>query len=166
MNITTIFAWLKSLYAQLFVMQNTPTAENAKITKWALSFIGFDASPKDLVPDSVGCAESVSNVLHAVYPSFPIITGTYTLYAYLKDANEFVKVTSPLAGDIIISPTGLGGTTSVPEGHTGIVGENSSIMSNNSLTGKWDNRFTLTTWNNRYVTLGRFPVYFYRRILP
>lgn len=119
--------------------------------------LGQDVSPKDLVPDEVGCAESVCNVIRRVYPDFPIITGTWTLWDYLQ--RYHTRVTRPSRGDIIISPTGTSSLRGV-QGHVGIYGER--IHSNNSKTGRWDNNYNLTSWRKYYGDKLKFPVYFYQ----
>ena len=111
-----------------------------------------------------GCAEAVDNV---VFNTFRDYAGgdlsTYRMYHSIQYNKKFIRVNTPLKGDIILSPTGYGGRT-VKNGHVGIVGNNGVIMSNNSQTGLWDTHFTLDSWNDRYVKKGGYPVYYYRRI--
>lgn len=156
---------IKLLYAQLLAMANVATPQGEKIFHYAWKLIGTDASPKDIASDEYGCAESVSTILADLFPPFQVVTGTYTLFMTLKGVPEFVEVSSPLAGDIVISPTGFGGRGGILNGHVGIVGQNRIIMSNNSLTGKWDIHYTLDSWRERYQVLGGYPVKFFRRIL-
>ena len=73
-----------------------------------LSKLGKDASPKDLVDDDVGCAETVSTILHELWADIPVISGTYTLWDYLKFSGKFKEILIPQSGDIVISPTGTG----------------------------------------------------------
>ena len=122
--------------------------------------IGTDASPSDLAPDELGCAETVSTLLRKVYPNVPIITGTWTLWDWLnKPQNGFQRVFEPSPGTIIISPTIPGKPF---PGHAGIFLEDGVIASNDSRTGKFIKNYTLGTWNTRYVFKGNYPVYHYK----
>lgn len=147
-----IYEWLKS-----YLRPKQVTSLYAA----AVSFIGKDASPNDLVSDELGCAESVSNVIKVIRPDFPIITGTWTLWKKMETDLLFKKVTKPEPGDIIISPTGSVANAPFP-GHVGIVGKDGVVMSNNSYTGIFEPNFTLTSWKARYTTRGRYPIYYYR----
>jgi hypothetical protein len=128
--------------------------------KQAIKFLNTDASPKDIAPDSVGCADSVSTIIQTVLPDFPVITGTYTLWQRLEKDARFVKVNVAKPGDVIISPTGLSKSTKVRNGHVGIFGEGDKIMSNTSANGKWEQNYTLPTWKKRWETAG-YPIFIY-----
>ena len=128
----------------------------------AKNYLGRDASPQDIAPDLLGCAESVSCIIRDVLPDFPIITGTWTLWRRLESDLRFEKVISPKRGDIIISPTGTVGNAPYP-GHTGIYHDHGDIMSNDSYTGYWERNYTTETWQSRWGEAG-FPIYYYRLI--
>lgn len=131
----------------------------------AISYLGIDASPLDEAPDDVGCADSVSRLVRAVFPqAFKGSIATADLYKQLRASSEFKLVTDFRAGDIIISPTGMGKTGKIKHGHVGIIGEYEEIMSNSSATGLWTNNYTLTSWVARYRTLGGYPIYFFRKL--
>jgi len=148
MNLRAILAQLTGLRRQL-------------IYRTALDTIGVDASPNDLAPDEFGCAESVSLILNRAI-GFPTITGTYTLNQRLQSDRRFAPTNTPRPGDIIISPTGMRlGPSKINNGHVGIVGNNNSIMSNDSYTGKWMANYTIDTWRKRYQQDGKYPVFFY-----
>jgi hypothetical protein len=126
--------------------------------------LGKDASPNDLAPDELACAETVTTLLRKVYPDTPIITGTYTLWQYLKDPkNGYKPVIDGVAETIIISPTGTGNRGTV--GHVGIFDDNGLIMSNNSILNKgtFTQNYTLDTWKKRYVDNQGMPIYLYRK---
>jgi len=127
----------------------------------ALNHIGVDASPDDLVDDVVGCAESVTTILQK-HINMPIITGTYTLFEYMNKSGNFARVDIPTAGNIVISPTGMGDGSM--RGHVGIIGRNDVIMSNDSYSGKWMANYTVQAWRSRYSGQGKMPVYFYKVI--
>jgi hypothetical protein len=134
--------------------------ESDNIADAAEVMINTDASPQDIAPDELGCAESVSNIVRSVIPNFPVITGTWTLYDRLNKDSRFDKVSDPQRGDIIISPTGTLANAPFP-GHVGILSDYTNIMSNDSNSGEWRQNYTLRTWNARWKAAG-YPVYFYR----
>ena len=156
---------IKNLYIRLLALANVPSSQGEKIYTHAQALRGKDASPRDVASDEYGCAESVSTILATLFPPFQVVTGTYTLYMVLKGAVEFMEVSTPLRGDILISPTGFGGQGGISNGHVGIVSDNRIVMSNNSLTGLWDTHYTLDSWRERYQVIGGYPVKFFRRIL-
>jgi hypothetical protein len=135
-----------------------------KLHDIALQSIGLDVdvSPSDFAPDELGCAETISNLIRKIVPSFPIILGTWTLYGEFKRNSRFKRITEPETGAIIISPTGFG-NGKFP-GHVGIVGENGKIMSNDSKTGKFIQNYTLKTWAERYAIKGGFPIFYFKLI--
>jgi hypothetical protein len=125
----------------------------------AIASLGTDASPRDLAPDVVGCAETVSELIRKVIPDFPRYTGTATLQEKLAVHPRFREVYVPMPGTIIISPSGM--KRPYP-GHAGIFGEGEKIMSNTSANGKFEQNYTLTTWKKRW---GNFPTYYYQLIV-
>lgn len=155
---------LKSLFGQLFTIENDPTPEGPKIYQYCLTLLGKDASPRDLAPDMEGCAETVTTIFNFLYPDVPVITGTYSEYMFLEGSQYFVEVSVPLPGDIGVAPTGLG--NGVIPGHTGVKGEKDVIMSNNSYTGNFEANYTMQTWEARYGKIGGFKTHWFRRIFP
>lgn len=146
------------------VQNNLQTVQGQKIYEVAVSCLGTDASPNDAAPDEYGCADSVSNILIKAGADMHVIVSTMELYKLLVGSERWVKVYSPLPGDVVISPTGMGGKNGIANGHTGIVGKNGVIMSNNSYTGKFEANYTLDTWKQRYVIKGGYPMFFLRKI--
>lgn len=137
-----------------------------KLYMTAVSFLGVDASPKDEAIDDVGCADSVSQVVKFAFPE--AIKGsisTAELFTQLHNSKRFARVSDIRAGDIIISPTGMGTNPKMPHGHVGIVGEDEVIMSNNSNNGLWTANYTVTTWADRYRKIGGYPLYFFRALM-
>ncbi|MGX7894415.1 hypothetical protein [Tsuneonella sp. HG222] len=124
--------------------------------------LGTDASPKDLAPDTIGCAESVTNIIRDVLPDFPIITGTASLKARLDTDPRFRRSEVATPGTIILSPTGSSTSKKVTNGHVGIIGQ-FGIMSNDSATGKWEQNYTATTWRQRWGDNG-YETYYYQLI--
>lgn len=112
------------------------------------------------VPPEVGCAEAVSTVLKQAGIAVPTegIAGTAALYAWLPQ-NGFSRADTPQAGDIIVSPTGMGNGT--VRGHTGVVG-NAGILSNDSQSGLFLELWTIDKWQEFYGSQGGLPVAFFR----
>lgn len=141
-----------------------PISNRDRLYNRAVSCIGIDASPNDLAPDELGCAETV-NAIHRKEFGFDIggSLSTYNMYQALKASKEFIKADQPMPGDVVISPTGYG-SGALPNGHVGIVGKDGKIMSNDSYKGTFEENYTLTTWYNRYVVKGGYPMDYYRRV--
>jgi hypothetical protein len=127
--------------------------------------LGMDASPNDVAPDEFGCAETI-NRIHKKAFGDEIGGGVSTLRMYkcLQQRKDFRQVQTPQSGDIIISPTGTGGTSAMRNGHVGIVGVNEKVMSNSSANGLFLENYTIASWRNKYEREGRYPVYFYRKV--
>lgn len=159
--------WLKTVLENIrnsirpdgsIVMSSSELLYNA-----ALSYIGSDASPNDLAPDELGCAETVDAIYHRVFAEYigrgarPCLS-TATLFVQLKSSGWLKQVIIPKPGDIVISPTGS--TGSKGPGHTGIVGRY-QIMSNDSRSGTWEANYTVESWRRIFGRRG-FPTYFFR----
>jgi Bacteriophage peptidoglycan hydrolase len=155
---------LQLLFVKLIKAGNYATPASAKLYQTAMSFLGKDASPKNLAPNEVACAESVNDVVFAAF--LENVGGglsTASMYQALQSNTKFAEVSSPLKGDIVISPTGTG-NGQLSNGHVGIVGDNNQIMSNNSENGIWDIHYTVASWRARYVSFGAMPMKYYRRM--
>src|SRR3990167_6058245 len=148
----------------LVVQKNAPTASGQKLYETALTFISIDASPLDNAPDELGCVESLEQVYFKAFGEY--LGGgvsTLRLYYALLNNKKFVKVTSPLEGDIILSPTGMASKkTEITNGHVGICGQNGKIMSNNSSNGLWMQNYDTWSWRMRFITNGGYPLYLFR----
>ena len=166
-KLLSILEGLIEQYKSLIRDKNAPTQAGNVLYKTALSFIGKDASPLDSAPDPLACAESVNEIVKAAFGE-PAggNNSTYWLYIALKNHRKFVEVTTPLPGDIIISPTGIGGgKNGVSNGHAGIMLENNQIASNDSRDGVFRQNYALFEWKYRYQTIGGYKVYFFRRVI-
>lgn len=148
---------LLKILAQLNIMRRM---SREALYNTAKASLGKDASPNDLAPDELGCAETVSNIIRMVIPTFPIVISTRLLFAALVESNYFKPVDEPLEGDVIISVTGTG-NGKVSNGHTGIVGKY-GVMSNDSRSGMFLENYTLASWDLYYRKKGGFPTHFFR----
>lgn len=144
--------------------------DREKIYSTAVSFLGKDASPNDLANDEYGCADSVCGVLFKAlgYPGFEWTVSTTTLYTSLINSPDWMEVDASHVkrGDVIVSPTGMSSIVGTPisNGHTGVVGDNSTIMSNNSYKGVFESNYTFKTWEDRYVKKGGYKMHFFRKV--
>ena len=121
----------------------------------AKKLLGKDLS--SIAPNSLGCAETISRVIHEDEPLFPIITGTASLLTVLRSKPNWIEIYTPEIGAIIISPTGYG-KDRFAHGHCGLIGENGIIYSNNSITGFFDDHLTLDSWK---VLFKNFPIFYF-----
>lgn len=142
------------------------TLQTTKIYNEAKICLGKHITLNSNVPNDVGCAEAVSFVLKnsgiAGIPTegFP---GTAGLYEWLLTNPSFKRIEAPQQGAIIVSPTGYGNGT--VEGHTGILGafavqfpNEYGILSNDSNTGLFSEKWNLLTWWEDYGIKGGLPV--------
>lgn len=143
-----------------------------KIYGVAKASLGVHLTLNNNVPSEVGCAEAVSTVLlKAGITGVPAtgFAGTNTLYSWLKESKQFVQITAPEAGAILVSPTGMG-NGNIP-GHTGIVGafgatyaHDWGICSNDSNSGLFLELWSLQKWVQYYQQYGGLPMYYFRAV--
>lgn len=147
---------------RLQAMQPYSMPRKEKLYQTAKGFLGTDASPNDVAPDELGCAESVSRIVQQAFPTlrFPLFLGTRFLYAHLFEDGNFRRVETPEYGDIIISPTGMG-NGKLSSGHTGIVGKY-GVLSNDSRSGLFLENYSIASWKLYFHGRGGFPTYFFR----
>lgn len=137
-----------------------PISLSEELYQEAVKWLGKDASPKNLAPDDLACAESVSHIISQITP-WTAITGTWTLNSHLNLSPKFEKVAvnNVRPGDVLVYPTGELRAPFV--GHAFICGKNGVLMSNTSATGKWEENYTLATARARWEGVGYHP-HFYR----
>jgi hypothetical protein len=121
--------------------------------------LGTDATPDDLVPDTVACAITVSTLIRKVDPSFPLIAGTWTLWDVVRHRKDWQLVSEPVPGALVLSPTGTGKKGTV--GHVGVIMEDGTIASNNSKTGKFEKNYTLASWRAYFAVKQGMPVHIF-----
>lgn len=150
---------------QLLALVRPQTSTSQTIYNVAVACLGKHITLDATVPPDLGCAEAVSYMLEtAGITGLPAKgeAGTAELYAWLKLNKQFVQTTTPVAGDIVISPTGMSSKAS-PHGHTGIVGKN-GILSNDSDTGLLLEKYTLQTWAQFFGLTEGFPVFYFHAL--
>lgn len=122
---------------------------------------------KDMVDDpgvdpSVGCADAVNSVFKMAFDrEIGGGASTAALYEILKSDPRF-KTSTYGVGNIVISPTGTS-SKGAPHGHVGICGIY-GILSNNSMSGLWQEYYTEQSWHDYYVEKLGFPMYFFEVI--
>lgn len=158
----TIFQTIKSWF------KDYPTPQGQRLYSEAVNSLGKDASPNDLAPDELGCAETVSDIIISAGFAMPVILSTAELFSYFKNSSCWAEVGTPLPGDVVISPTGEGGRGGITHGHTGFIIMNGpqgvQIASNSSATGTFEQNYTLASWRARWALLGGYKVHLFRRI--
>lgn len=125
-----------------------------------------------LSPDNImlGCGYAVTAVWNKAFPDDKVYhTGTSSWWDWLKSSNKFEAVFEAEPDCIIISPTpAIPPQSPLKNGHIGVVGRNKApdgsywIMSNNSLTGKWDAHWTVKSWNAYYQDHGKIKTNYYK----
>lgn len=141
------------------------TSSSEKIYQTAQKYIGLDASPADLAPDGLACAESTCDVLRDAGVDMPVFVSTEELDNFLHQSPEWLTLpgsASAEPGDVCIAPTGLGNNPLIPHGHVGIVLENSLIASNYSGNGNFLTKWSISSFLAYYKDKGGYPVYFFR----
>lgn len=124
--------------------------------------LGIDVTPEDIIPDEYDCADTICVILEKAGFSIGNIPLTTNIFTHLNQDKGWIRATSPLPGDVILSPTSWG-NGKLANGHVGIVGENGGIISNSSYTGLFNYNYTIQTWRDRYQTYGGFPILFFRK---
>lgn len=145
--LSEILAWVKT--------QEVPPARE-KILQAAKDALGTDASPMNLAPQELSCAEAVSNIVKKVYPSFMLTVSTIELDRFLTSSPYFKSTKIPKPGSVIVSPR-QGNTP----GHTGLFLTADRIASNDSRTGKFQENYTLQTWIEEMRKKRGLRIYFY-----
>lgn len=135
-----------------------PPTISDEIYNLAKSCLGKDIAKTQ---NELGCAEAISYILNSIKVSnFPLAgyLSTSELYIWLK--KYALEVPEGIPGDVIISPTGTSSIGS-SHGHVGIVAYH-GILSNNSMTGLFDEYYTLDKWEAYYVEKLHFPIIYFR----
>lgn len=170
MTITQQIAVLLQKLATL-INSRPITMKGEQIYKVAAANLGRHLTLNDAVPAEVGCAEAVSWVLAKAGISDGVkgIAGTAALDAWLTSSPLFTKIVMPEDGAILVSATGAGNGS--VEGHTGVFGRYDveyvgdwGILSNESATGRFMERWSWARWQAYYKNAGGLPCNIYRAI--
>lgn len=136
------------------------------------SKLGTDASPDDIAPDELGCAETVSTILNEYLKtkglSLPIVTSTRELWQVFRTHHAIFQrlpepVTGIKGGCIIISPT-QGDNI----GHAGFFLDDKLIASNSSFSeprGLLLQNYTRDGWRNTFHIKKGLMTYVYEVIV-
>lgn len=159
-DVTHEYHYNRGNLLEAFTLWNFMT-DSEKLGELAKSLLGTDVSPKDLVSDAYGCAETMSNLIKQILPDFRIVTGTWSLYDQFEWHPRFVRVQKPQKNDIVLCVTGMG-NGKVPNGHVGIYLTDTLIASNDSDSGLFQQNYTHDSWNQNYSVKGGYPLFYYR----
>lgn len=146
----------------------TPTKTPEQLYEFAHSFLDTDPTPHSDVDNEVACVDTLSTILNEFFSpdqSFPHLISTVALYGHLREDTRFVGTLDLTPGNVILSVTGTGNGT-IENGHCGILGENGTIMSNDSRDGKWRTNYSVQSWVERYRTQGGMKVRVFSLALP
>lgn len=148
-----------------YLAVNTKPMFESKIFNVAFQLVGQDVTPRDVVPDVVACAETVSTIINKVLNDFPVIPGTYTLAERLKSDKRFERIDQPEKGAILIYPTGTG-NGNVSNGHVFICDEfnggATKLYSNSSANGIFTQNYTYDSARKYYLSKGGFAELIFR----
>ncbi len=145
---------------QIDLKQPLDESNSEKLYKVAIASVGKDVTPNDEIIDDVACVTNVCYFLRQVVADLPNLAYTPYFLDYLKKDNRFELTNEVSPGHIILSATGTGNGTI--RGHTGIISKNEKIMSGNSTTGRWEENFTLSSWDKRYRVGGGMKTWIFR----
>jgi hypothetical protein len=164
MNIEQLLAEIALLKTQLAALLASHTAKSMAIYNEAAACLDKHVTIDPTVSPDLGCAEAVSYVLKNAGYNLPVtgIPGTAALWEWIKESRQFAETTTPVPGDIVISPTGTS-TINSPHGHVGIQAKY-GILSNDSDTGLFAEKYTNITWGNYFHTIEGFPVLYYHAV--
>lgn len=161
--VTKVFGWIAEflepeipVYRDDIIKPMPELTKAEELYESAKAYLGEDASWRNIAPKELACAESVSSIIQHIYPDFPIEVSTIRLEKVLDGDQRFEYTTDWKPGTIIISPT-----NGESIGHVGIFGTDNKIMSNTSLTGMWEQNYTLDSWIRRYRSKLGLKIYFY-----
>lgn len=132
----------------------------------AMTFVGRDVTPKDVVEDDVACAETVDTIYKTAFGEYMnggITISTTKMFHHMSTSPKFELIFKPEKGAILIYPTGYG-NGKVKHGHVFICGDNGLLYSNSSSNGKFEQNYTTYTAKYRYETLGNYPRSYFRLI--
>ncbi len=132
----------------------------------AMTFVGKDATPKDVVDDDVACAETVDTIYKAAFGEYMnggITISTTKMFQFMSNSPKFELIFKPEKGAILIYPTGYGNGR-LKNGHVFICGDNGLLYSNSSSNGKFEQNYTTYTAKHRYETIGGFPRNYFRLV--
>jgi hypothetical protein len=167
MNKIAILEKLIKLYRSLIELYLTKKNMET-LSQIAIRKIGTDASPENLAPQTLACAETVTTLLREYFAQkgvdFPIMTGTYEFGMYMEKHTElFEKVFEPQANDICCCMTGTNSRPDLlPNGHTGIYINDNDIVSNASKTGTLEQNYTRLSWRQLFYYYGGYSINLFR----
>lgn len=182
MNWKILIEWIRKIWTKPVVIptpppipvpppQPVPVKETGqeKLYETAKSYLGTDASPRDVADDDVACVETFDNIHYHAFGEYLNGSKTKPILSTVDAYDQFMKhpkweqTFSWEPGNAILSVTGRG-NGAFYHGHIGIFGEDKKIMSNNSKDGLFLENYTLKKWVDYFRVKGGFKVYMFKRI--
>lgn len=144
---------------------NDPISRGEKFFNTAMTFLGKDATPKDVVNDDVACAETVDTIYKTAFGEYmngnTITISTMKMLDVLRSQpHKFAQIFKPQKGAILLYPSGYG-NGNLSNGHVFICGDNDLLYSNTSANGKFEQNYTTATARYRYEKIGGYPRYYF-----
>jgi hypothetical protein len=146
-----------------------PETNAAKLYDVAKASLGKTMKLDPSVANLYGCASSLCGVLKAAgvegLPSIGIAS-TRALCNWLQaSTDQFEEVDAPQPGDIVMSASPVSPVAGqLDHGHVGVCAAvDQGIMSNDSDTGKWMEKWNLPDWLAYYTAYGGLPTRYFRR---
>lgn len=150
----------------VYIEKKPPVIEKTnreKLLDFALTFVGIDPTPKDEIDDEVSCVFSLTTILNKYFKGdFKVIDYTPDLVGQLyldkrfKLSNEFKE------GNIVVFPTRSGNGKII--GHCFLVSKGGKMLSNNSDTGLWQDKYDINMMIERYSRFGGLKMYIFELI--
>lgn len=132
-----------------------PQVSKIELGEVAKKYLGKDISKTQ---NTLGCAESVSFILHEAIPSFPEgILSTEVLKKEIIKSKLFTATLDPEPNSVIISPT-VGNKV----GHTGVIIEDKKIISNDSATSTMKQNYTFDSWIDKFKRSKGLHIYIFK----
>jgi hypothetical protein len=151
------------------VVEPPPPAESAqdRLYKAAKASLGKQMKLDPAVPNLLACASSLSGVLElAGVEGLPAtgIPSTRSLANWLRADARFELVDTPLPGDIVMTASPIVAKPGQLEhGHCGVMAAvDQGVMSNDSDTGKWMEKWNLPDWLAYYGDYGKLETIYFR----
>jgi len=149
---------LQELYKKLLWAQeqlNIYQAKQSKGTKLyqvTMDWLDKDASPDNIAPSEVACAETLTFLINKVDPTIKWTSRTSTSAVngdLSRMTKKFQVVQLPRAGDIRMSPS-IYRNGELIHGHCAVFLDSYWMASNDSKSGKLRKNYTNDSWAERY----------------
>ncbi|TXG77200.1 peptidoglycan-binding protein [Candidatus Dojkabacteria bacterium] len=144
-----------------------PTPKSEIFFNTAMSFVGKDVTPRDVINDEVACMETIDTIHYTAFGEYingkQITVSTMKALPILLNSPKWKRVYKPEKGAILLYPTGYG-NGNLSNGHIFVCDGRGGLYSNSSATGIFERNYSDSTAKHRYETIGGFPPYYFKLI--